>query len=369
MDPDEILNDDTGAQPEEQGREPVDVPAGDEGAPEQEAPRQSAAEAFLDTLTEGGEPDAGRPRDEHGRFVSRGDAPAGEPGEGQPEPAAAGADPGQAAAQGQGQPQPRPPQQRTPEQEDAELLAGIKSERGKARVQEMITARREAEGNVAAVREMISSAGLTAETFGQHLEFARLASSTDPRDLQQAAQILEATRGELYRRLGQDAPGFDALADHPDLAQRVQNLEMPREAALELVRARRMQQEVEQQRQAEQAQVMQRQQFDHAVVAAQRSLEQYVASRQHEVDHPARMRAVEAYFADPAKMREFTSTYRPDQWPAAIRMLYDHVQVAPQRRAGPAPLTSRPAPMGTRTPAADASPGDRIMGRLDEMGI
>src|SRR5690606_23473746 len=156
-------------------------------APEEAALRQSAAEAFLDTLTEGVEPDAGRPRDEPGRFVSRGDAPAGGPGEGQPEPAAAGADPGQAAAQGQGQPQPQPPQQRTPEQEDAELLAGIKSERGKARVQEMITARREAEGNVAAVREMISSAGLTAETFGQHLEFARLASSTDPRDLQQAA--------------------------------------------------------------------------------------------------------------------------------------------------------------------------------------
>lgn len=367
MDPDEILNDDPGIQPEEHGRDAVDVPAGDDGAPEQEAPRQSAAEAFLDTLTEGGEADAGRPRDEHGRFVSRGDAPAGEQGGAQPDPAAAA--PGQPPAQGQEQPQPQAPQQRTPEQEDAELLAGIKSERGKARVQEMITARREAEGNVAAVREMISSAGLNAETFGQHLEFARLANSSNPQDLQQAAQILESTRSELYRRLGQDAPGFDALAEYPELAQRVQNLEMPRDAALELARARRMQQEIDQQRNAQQAQLIQRQQFDHAVTAAQRSLEQYVASRQGEVDHPARMRAVEAYFADPKKMHEFTATYRPEQWPAAIRMLYDHVQVAPQRRPTPGPLTSRPAPMGTRAPAPDAQPADRIMGRLDEMGI
>lgn len=339
------------------------APAGDELSAGNDSALPSAgdqAAAFLDSITEGAPSDAtaqARARDELGRFA------ANEPGQ---QPAEAPAKSEQAAPAGQPQPQAVP---KTPEQEDGELLAGIKSERGRARVAQIIEERKTAQGEVAAVRELVQAAGMTAESFGQHIEFSRLANSSNPQDVQRAVQMLEQQRTELYRRLGQDAPGVDALADHPDLAQRVQNLEMPRETALEMARMRRDQQAIQQQRAQAQAQEQETAQFHQAVGQAQRSLESYVQTRSHEIDHPARMKALETYFADPRKLQEFASTYQPHQWPSAIRMLYDNVQIAQPRRAAPAPISGRTGALGRPAASANQSPGDRIMSSIDSLGL
>lgn len=326
----------------------------------------SQAAAFLDSLTEGAPVQndeaagAGRARDDLGRFK------AGSQEQGGPA-VPAQASPGQPAQiPAAAAPQPA----KTPEQEDGELLAGIKSERGRARVAQIIEERKAAQGEVAAVRDLVHAAGMTAETFGQHIEFSRLANSNDPRDVQQAVQMLEQQRSELYRRLGQDAPGVDALSDFPDLAQQVQNLAMPRETALEVAKMRREQQAIQAQRQQVQQAEMETAQFQRAVAQAQQSLESYVQTRAHEIDHPARMKALETYFADPRKLQEFATTYQPAQWPAAIRMLYDNVQVAPQaRRPGPAPISGRTGALGRPAPAADQPSDQRIMSHIDSLGL
>ncbi|WP_334159571.1 hypothetical protein [Achromobacter insolitus] len=322
----------------------------------------SATEALLDSLSAGGEPDhQERQRDPLGRFVAAdgGLAQSAAAPAQQPATAAAGA----AAIPG------KPAASPTPEQEEAELLAGIKSDRGRARVQQIIEARKEAEGGLAAVRDMVQAAGMTTETFSQHIEFSRLANSNNPQDLERAAQMLEQTRADLYRRIGKDAPGVDVLSDFPDLAQQVQNLMMPRETALEVARLRRndqaLQAQQQQQRQAEQ----ETKQFHQAVAQAQQSLETYVQTRAHEIDHPARMKALETYFADPRKLQEFASTYQPHQWPAAIRMLYDNVQVSQPRRSGPAPISSRAASLGRPVSSAAQQPEERIMSLIDNMGL
>ncbi|PPA76483.1 hypothetical protein C4E15_06725 [Achromobacter spanius] len=360
------MDEDLIEQPDNQGLPEGQDHVGDTGAPEGDAaPAQpSAAAAFLDTITESGEgtaeEQAQRARDAAGRFVSQGDAaPA--------QTAVPGAQPPAGAAA----PAPQPPAQaRTPEQEDADLLAGIKSERGRARVQKIIEARNEAEGGLSAVREMVQAAGMTTETFGQHIEFSRLANSNDPQDLQRAAQMLEQTRADLYRKLGQDAPGVDALSDFPDLAQQVQNLLMPRETALEVARLRRDNQAVQAQRQQHQQAEQETQQFQQAVAQAQQSLESYVQTRAHEIDHPARMKALETYFADPRKLQEFATTYQPNQWPAAIRMLYDNVQVAQQQRRPPAaPISSRAGALGRPAVASGQSAPERLMSTIDNLGI
>lgn len=322
----------------------------------------SATEALLDSLSAGGEAEQQqRQRDTLGRFVATDAAPA-TPGAAPIQPPAVAASAAPAATA-------KPASAPSPDQEDAELLAGIKSERGRARVQQIIEARKEAEGEVAAVRELVHAAGMTAETFSQHIEFSRLANSNDPRDLQQAAQMLEQTRADLYRRLGQDAPGVDALSDFPDLAQQVQNLAMPRETALEVAKMRREQQAIQAQRQQVQQVEMETAQFHQAVAKAQQSLESYVQTRAHEIDHPARMKALETYFSDPRKLQEFATTYQPHQWSNAIRMLYDNVQVAQPRRAGPAPISSRAASLGRPVTAASQQPEERIMSLIDNMGL
>lgn len=349
-------NDDVSAGTEATGADAAASNGGDEPA------QPSAAAAFLDTITEPNsataEEQAQRARDAAtGRFVSQ--------GEGQP---AQPANPGAQPAAGTAAPAAQPTQPRTPEQEDADLLAGIKSERGRARVQQIIEARKEAESEVAAVRELVQAAGMTAESFGQHIEFSRLANSSDPQDLQRAAQMLEQTRADLYRRLGQDAPGVDVLSDFPDLAQQVQNLLMPRETALEVARLRRENQAVQTQRQQHQQAEQETRDFQQAVAQAQQSLESYVQTRAHEIDHPARMKALEAYFGDPNKLKEFSTTYQPNQWAAAIRMLYDNVQIAPQqRRPASAPISSRAGALGRPVVASGQSSTERLASIIDSL--
>ncbi|WP_103035297.1 hypothetical protein [Castellaniella caeni] len=361
MEPDENLG---------QPGQPTNQPENQDAAPatglESSAPpEQSGFDTLLSSLTEGGAPaddqaagadslPAGQLRDAHGRFASQSPS----------EPAAASATP--ADTQQPGQPQ-LPTAPRTPEQEDADLLAGIKSDRGRARVQEIIEARRQAEGSVSAIRDLVSGAGMTPETFSQHIEFARLLNSGDQRDLETAAQMIEDVRADVYRRLGRDGPALDALAAYPDLAQRVQNLELPRETALEVARMRRHAADDDAQRQAQASQQRQAVQFQQDIAAAQQSLESYVSSRQHEVDHPARMRAVADYFANQRNLQDFARTYQPHQWPAAVRMLYDNVRVAPSRQ--PSPISSRPASTGRPTLPANAAGEDQIMRMVENMGL
>lgn len=363
---DNLPLDDGAGQGQDGGAPVLNEPDAAGDAPPASAGSQAAA--FLDSITEApasGEPSgapAGRIRDDQGRFKAADPAQdtSAAPQHGQPP--AQGANPAAAA------PAPAPP--KSPEQEDSELLAGIKSERGRARVAQIIEERKTAQGEVAAVRELVQAAGMTAETFSQHIEFSRLANSNDPRDLQQAAQMLEQTRAELYRRLGQDAPGVDALSDFPDLAQMVQDMQMPRETALEVAKMRRDQQAAQARHQQAQQVEMETAQFKQDVARAQQSLESYVQTRAHEIDHPARMKALETYFADPRKLQEFATTYQPAQWPAAIRLLYDNVQVAPAaRRPAPAPISGRTGALGRPAPSADQPSDQRIMSRIDELGL
>ncbi|MNY25197.1 hypothetical protein D3C86_1589620 [compost metagenome] len=103
---------------------------------------------------------------------------------------------------------------------------------------------------------------------------------------------------------------------------------------------------------------------------AQQSLESYVQTRAHEIDHPARMKALETYFSDPRKLQEFATTYQPNQWPAAIRMLYDNVQVAQQqRRPAAAPISSRAGALGRPAVASGQSASERMMSTIDNLGI
>ncbi|ASC63611.1 hypothetical protein B9P52_04575 [Achromobacter denitrificans] len=325
----------------------------------------SQAAAFLDSLTEGGAADAaggapaGRARDDLGRFKA-----------GTPVQDHTGAAPQQPVDEGAQPPATAAPAPKSPEQEDVELLAGIKSDRGRARVAQIIEDRKAAQGEVAAVRELVQAAGMTAETFGQHIEFSRLANSSDPRDLQQAVQMIEQTRADLYRRLGQDAPGVDALSDFPDLAQMVQNMQMPRETALEVAKMRREHQAIHEQRQQQHVAQQQSAQFEQDVALAQRSLESYIQTRAHEIDHPARMQALQAQFSDPRKMQEFVATYAPRQWPHVLRMLYDNAQVAPPaRRAPPAPISGRTGALGRPAPSADQPAEQRIMSHIDRLDL
>jgi len=337
----------------------ADIAQQDDGQQTQPA----ALESFLDNLTDAEsevnpEPpsseDGQRQRGPDGRFLARDVATA--------QPSADAAAPGQ--------PQPEEQAQSPEDAEEAELLAGVKSERGRERMRQIFAERREAQTSLTEIREVVASAGVTPQDMAEYLEFARLMSSGDPQNLRQAAQIIETHRAQIYKQLGIDAPGVDGLAEFPDLAQAVEGLQISREHALEIARGRRQQQALAQQQQAQAQHQQEQQQFTMSVEQGKTQMAQFLASRQQEIDHPARMRAVSEYFANPAKLQEFASTYQPHQWAHALRMMYEGIQApAAPRQPTPAPISSRPAPMGRPAAAAGESPEARTMSILDGMGL
>lgn len=258
---------------------------------------------------------------------------------------------------------------KTPEQEEAELLEGVKSDRGRERIRQVFAERKQLEQDINEVRELISSTKMSPDEFAQTLEYGRLINSGDDKDLRVALEIIEGQRSALYQRLGVEAPGVDLLAGHEDLKNAVENLEITKERALELAKYRKADQEkqaaVQQQQQTQQQQA----QYQKTVQDAAGAMESYLSTRANEVDHTARMEVIGNHFKNPANLQEFVSKFEPHQWPTAIKLMYDGVVVPKAQQAhSPQPLRSRPANLGAPS-AAGATPLDRIASRLDSMGI
>lgn len=263
----------------------------------------------------------------------------------------------------------KPDEPKSADQEEAELLAGVKSERGRERIRQVFAERKQLEQDVVEFRELVKSTGMSAQDFAQTLEFGRLVNSGDEKNLRVALEMIESQRAMLYQKLGVEAPGVDLLAGHDDLREAVDNLEITRERAVELAKYRKQQAEVQQRQQVQVQQQQERQAYEQTVTQAAQAMEAYLSTRANEVDHQARMRVITEHFKNPDNLQQFVSTYQPQQWAATIKMMYDSIQVprAPAQPS-PQPIRSRPASLGTPAPNA-GSPIDRIAQRMESMGL
>ncbi len=203
----------------------------------------------------------------------------------------------------------------------------------------------EATQQLDSVRRLVSESGLQPDEFQEALTIGRLVRSSDPSELQQALSRLDGIRTDIATRLGVDVAGVDQLAAHPDLQARVNAMELPRDAALEMVRLRRQH--------ADATALTQRQQdfttYQQTVTNAAAQMDAALAQRAHQPGHAAKVAHVQAYFSDQGRLREFVSTYQPQQWQAAVLMMYDSFTPPPAAvaPAPPAPQPLRPASTGT----------------------
>lgn len=258
---------------------------------------------------------------------------------------------------------------KAPEQEEAELLEGVKSERGKERIKQVFADKKALESDIGEFRALIQDTGMNAQEFARTLEFGRLVNSGDEKNLRVALEMIEDQRTMLYSKLGVEAPGIDLLAGHDDLKSAVDNMEITRDKAVELVKYRKADSDKKAIQQAADTATQNRQQFDTTVQSAAGTMDAYLTTRVQEVDHLPRMKVLSDHFKDPAKMQKFVTTYRPEQWAATVQMMYDSIQVprAPVQ-SQPQPIRSRPANLGT--PAAGAgTPIDRVAQRMESMGL
>jgi hypothetical protein len=265
----------------------------------------------------------------------------------------------------------KPAESETPpnaEQEESELLEGVKSERGRERIKQVFAERKQLEQDITEFRDLVKSTGMSAQEFAQTLEFGRLLNSGDEKNLRVALEMIEGQRSMLYQKLGVEAPGIDLLAGHDDLKAAVDNMEITRDRAVELAKFRKVDSEAKAREQAQQTQVQERQVYEKTVKDAAGAMEAYLETRKNEVDHTARMKVISDHFRNPANLQKFVGTYRPEQWAATVQMMYDNIQVPRAAAPGPQPIRSRPATLGT--PATNAAtPIDRIAQRMESMGI
>lgn len=269
------------------------------------------------------------------------------------------------AADAAGKPAAKP----TPEQEEAELLEGVKSPRGQERIKQVFAEKKQLETDIGEFRELINSTGMKPEEFAQSLEFGRLVNSGTEADTRVALEMLEAQRTALYAKLGVEAPGVDLLTDHPDLQKQVTDLEITRERAVELAKHRKAESTRVAGENMRREQQQNNQEFERTVTTAAGQMEAYLETRKGEVDHPARMRVISDHFRDPKNLQAFVETYRPEQWGPTMRMMYDNIKVAaPAPQRDQQPLRSRPANLGTAA-ASGAAPIDRIASRMEAMGL
>lgn len=218
---------------------PTDVQQGDTGAPPVadggDAPQPGAAE--LDAFSAGVE--AAREQEAREEGVPAEAAPAAD-GEQKPQgdvPAApatpAATDPNAPPAAPQ---QPAQPSQQ-PTVDDEVKQLGLK-ERAAERFQELHTQARDARERVSQWEETVQSTGATPEQFGGALRYLSDINSGDPKRMADAYERMQGELQWLGQQLGREAPGFDPLSAHPDLAGRVNSGDITRDVALELAQHR-----------------------------------------------------------------------------------------------------------------------------------
>lgn len=194
--------------------------------------------------------------------------------------------------------------------------------------------------------------GFTDEAAANDLvEFSSYRQALAAGNVEQFQQILSAQIKQFQDMHGKSVQiGGSIINDHPDLQQKLENMEIDEPTALEVARARNLQARAnrESQRQTEQAQTSQQEQaaIDSAVNAVVQMEENW---RNTDPDFTAVLPKLRESIA------EIRANFHPTQWPTAIQMQYKAIKKAMAERdlqnRQPTPLRGNSHMSGNRQPA------------------
>lgn len=190
----------------------------------------------------------------------------------------------------------------------------------------------------------IQETGANPEQYGMALDYLSTVTRAMRGDMKAAEQAYAVMSGELTvlaKLLGKDVPGIvDPLADHADLKSQVDNGDLPRETALEMVRLR----QEGALRAAHQRSETERQTND---AAQQQALQQAAADLDTLGQELAKIDPHYAVKAPVliAQLQALKDVLPPAQWTAKARALYAAIPNPPAApAAAPAPASARPTP-------------------------
>lgn len=174
-----------------------------------------------------------------------------------------------------------------------------------------------------------------------------------------ALKIVEEQRAMLLTQLGREGPGVDLLKDFPDLAARVEKMELKREDALELAQTRRRDAARQQQDQQRGQQQQTVEQATKEREAALGEIDKWCAALlKSDIDYkPKEARIMKARGDKPSVMQEIIKDYPPRLWLKAFQHVYDSIEIAktlPAAGARSEPLRPNGAKGGAKEPASIA---------------
>lgn len=229
---------------------------------------------------------------------------------------------------------------------------GITNERTQKRFRELSERASEAESlrgraeKVTDWEKTIESTGTNPEQFGAALVYLADINSGDPVRMGRAYDTMQAELKFLGEKLGREAPGFDPLSAHPDLAEKVATGDLERSAAVELVQHR-------------QRGVLQNEQQQNQHRVSQSKLEED-QGLQAVADLGAQLRTADpqfqqkfAYLAPTVEIIQ--ATMPPAQWAGAIKQAYDRLPAIPAAAPAVAARPNNPA-RASAAPAVPATP-------------
>ena len=259
---------------------------------------------------------------------------------------------------------------KTPEEEDADLVSAIPSERGKERIQTLLRQGREHKAEVESYRRTIQESGLDQESFNNLLTITKLVSSGSPEEIERGLAALETVRGNLYKSLGREAPGVDLLNGHDDLKSKVDDMSMTREDALAIAKARQFQQEEARKRQQFEMAQRDAQVYKAKVDTFQQQAMTVFASKAKELDYEVKIKALTSHFAQPGVVERFVREVPPEQWLSTLEFMYNGI-AAPKAAPKPSPIAGATAKsIGVRSRSTDKyDPEKSLQSMMESMGL
>lgn len=189
--------------------------------------------------------------------------------------------------------------------------------------------------------DTITSTGATPEQFGGAMDYLTLLNSGKPENLAIAFEQIEGEYLALAKALGRPtSAGYDPIADHPDIAAKLENMDIDRDTALEVIAARNRAKVEQASRQTQQQQDSQQDGIE------QGRSEMLALEAELRVTDPAYSEKLTAL--TPA-LQAMTKVTAPDKWATSARRMFATLNIP----APPAPVTKLPG----ATPLRPTVPG------------
>lgn len=237
---------------------------------------------------------------------------------------------------------PNPPegeqQPPTPPTVDEEVKQLGLKERAAERFQELHSQARagaEARERVGQWEQTVASTGATPEQYGQTLRYLSDINSGDPKRMGEAYERMQGELQWLGKQLGREAPGFDPLTAHADLAGKVGSGDLSRDAALEIARYRQNDQLQASNVQAQQQRYQQQLESTQGLAQVQQ-LGQTLRASDPAFEQKMAMLA--------PTLGLIQNNLAPAQWAAALHQAYQELPAVPAPPAVAAAPVQRSAP-------------------------